>query len=100
MYPPPGTDTRCSTLYAYAYAPDSPGVASPFDRHASQPMQNPETHDAPIVPRAPSTETPPVYADGGSRSSSRPFDRPPATDHTTEYERGRAEIEPAVADLG
>lgn len=59
-------------------------------------MQEPDTHDAPLVPYTPDTPTQHISADGGNRRS---FDRPPATDHATEYSRCSEEIEPLVADL-
>lgn len=63
-------------------------------------MQHPDTHDAPIVPTAPDTPSEFVSADGGSRpGTARPFDRPPATDHATDYSRCSEEIEPLVPDV-
>ena len=67
-------------------------------------MQSPDTTDAPIVPyvadeTAP-TRTPSITtASDGGRPAGRPFDRPPRTDHATEYTRDEEEIEPFVADL-
>lgn len=63
-------------------------------------MQHPDTHDAPIVPYAPDSPSEFVAVDGGNRrGTGPPFDRPPATDHTTDYSRGAEEIEPFVQDL-
>lgn len=70
-------------------------------------MQSPETPDAPIVPNVtaatdeqPHEETATsLTTDGGRRPPERPFDRPPRTDHATEYTRDQEEIEPFVADL-
>lgn len=63
-------------------------------------MQQPDTHDAPLVPYTPNTSSRPIAPDGGSRPSpGRPLDRPPATDHATNYTRCTEEIEPFVPDL-
>ncbi|WP_254837711.1 hypothetical protein [Natronomonas marina] len=66
-------------------------------------MQTPDTHDAPLVPYTPTTSettSPTARTDGGSRRDpDRPLDRPPATDHATDYARCSEEIEPFVADL-
>lgn len=63
-------------------------------------MQTPDTHDAPLVPYTPDTATQAVSTDGGSRREpERTFDRPPTTDHATEYAHCSEEIEPFVADL-
>lgn len=63
-------------------------------------MQHPDTHDAPIVPYTPDTQSQFVVTDGGNRrGTARPFDRPPSTDHATDYSRCSEEIEPFVPDL-
>lgn len=62
-------------------------------------MQPSEPHDAPLVPEAPTTETPAVFTDGGDRPDRPPFDRPPRTEYATEAERDTETIAPGVADL-
>lgn len=64
-------------------------------------MQQPDSTDAPLVPLLSDQPTDPrVVTDGGDRRPpERTFDRPPSTDHATEYTRDEEEIEPFVADL-
>lgn len=97
MYPLTRNSPRCAE-YLYCVT-DSSRPASPSDRFPS-PTQQPQPHDAPIVQYTPDTSTQPIYADGGTRREpDRPLDRPPETDHATEYARTSEEIEPLVTDL-
>lgn len=64
-------------------------------------MQQPDSTDAPLVPLLPDQPSDqPLATDGGDRRPpERAFDRPPSTDHATEYTRDDEEIEPFVVDL-